>query len=43
MRSTEDIFADLKQMKKSKIYQCDYVLVFNQGIGKLYKSFALQK
>ena len=44
MRSTkEDIFADLKQMKKSKNYQCDYVLVFNQGIGKLYKSFCSAK
>ncbi len=44
MRSTkEDIFADLKKMKKSKAYQCDYVLVFNQGIGKLYKSFCSAK
>ena len=40
-RSTQlDIFYQLEDLKKNKIkYECDYILVFNKHVGRLYNSF----
>ena len=38
-RSTQgDIFYKLEDLKKKK-YECDYILVFNKHVGKLYNTF----
>lgn len=38
-RSTQqDIFYKLEELKKKK-YECDYILVFNKHVGRLYNTF----
>ena len=39
-RSTQlDVFGQLENLKKNKNLYCDYILTFNEHVGKLYKSF----
>ncbi len=34
-----DVLSQLKKLKKNKNNYCDYLLMFNKGIGKIYNSF----
>ena len=44
VRTTKnDIFYDMKKLKKNKELKCDYVLSFNNEIGKFYKAFCSAK
>ena len=36
---SSDVLSKLKFLKKQKNYKCDYLFMFNNETGKIYKSF----